>query len=64
LREIGRVSVPLRRSVILFEEVTVKAIDRTLDGPFGPVEGGLVIEELHMDGNTEGKSFAPGYGSS
>lgn len=47
---------------IAFEEVTVKAVDKTLDGPLGPVEGGLIAEELHMDGKTEGKTFAPGYG--
>jgi len=47
---------------IAFEQVTVKSIDRTLDGPFGPLEGGMVGEELHMDGSTEDKLFAPGYG--
>jgi hypothetical protein len=47
---------------IAFEEVTVKAVDKTLDGPLGPVKGGLVAEELHMDGTTEEKLFAPGYG--
>jgi hypothetical protein len=46
----------------VFEEVTVKAVDQTLDGPLGRVDGGLVIEELHMDGATEEKTFAPGYG--
>ena len=47
----------------VFEEVTVKAVDRTLPGPLGPVEGGLVIEELHLlDNAIEGKTFAPGYG--
>jgi hypothetical protein len=46
----------------VFEEVTVKATDQTLAGPLGAVENGLVIEELHMDGGTEQKSFAPGYG--
>ncbi|MGH3034881.1 MAG: hypothetical protein ACRDON_10085 [Gaiellaceae bacterium] len=46
----------------VFEEVTVKAIDQTLEGPLGPVEGGLLIEELHMDNTTEGKTFGPGYG--
>jgi hypothetical protein len=45
-----------------FEEVTVTAVDRTLDGPIGPIQGGLVAEELHMDRKTEGKQFAPGYG--
>jgi len=47
---------------IAFEEVTVKSVGKTLDGPLGPVEGGLVAEELHMDGKTEDKLFAPGYG--
>ncbi len=47
---------------IAFEEVTVKSVGKTLDGPLGPIEGGLVAEELHMDGKTEGKLFAPGYG--
>jgi hypothetical protein len=47
---------------IAFEEVTVKSVDKTLDGPLGPIEGGLVAQELHMDGNTENKLFAPGYG--
>jgi hypothetical protein len=47
---------------IAFEEVTVKRVGKTLDGPLGPVKGGLVAQELHMDGKTEGKLFAPGYG--
>src|SRR5215218_5425359 len=47
---------------IAFEEVTVKSADKTLDGPLGPIDGGLVAEELHMDGTTEDKTFAPGYG--
>lgn len=47
---------------IAFEEVTVQAVGKSLDGPLGPVKGGLLAEELHMDGKTEGKIFAPGYG--
>lgn len=47
---------------IAFEEVTVKKVGKTLKGPLGPIEGGLVAQELHMDGKTEGKLFAPGYG--
>jgi hypothetical protein len=47
---------------LVFEQVTVKATDRLLDGPLGPVEGGLVANELHSDGSTEDKLFAPGYG--
>jgi len=45
-----------------FEEVTVKSTDQTVDGPLGPVTGGLIVSELHMDGATEDKTFAPGYG--
>jgi hypothetical protein len=47
---------------IAFEQVTVTSVDRMLDGPLAPIEGGLVAEELHMDGTTEEKLFAPGYG--
>jgi hypothetical protein len=47
---------------IAFEEVTVKSVDKTLDGPLGPIKGGLLAEEYHMDGSTEDKLFAPGYG--
>lgn len=47
---------------IVFEEVTVKAINHTVDGPEGPVEGAIIIQELLMDGTLEEKMFAPGYG--
>ena len=46
----------------VFEEVTVRSIDETLDGPLGPIQGGMLAEELHSDGKTEQKVFAPGYG--
>ncbi len=46
----------------VFEEVTVVDIDKTVDGPFGPIQGALLVRELHMDGTTEDKIFAPGYG--
>lgn len=60
--KVGDVYRPENIPGFVFEEVTVKAVDQTLDGPLGPIQGGLVIEELHMDGNTEDKTFAPGYG--
>jgi hypothetical protein len=60
--QVGDVYRPENIPGFVFEEVTVKAVDERLEGPLGPVEGGLVIEELHMDGFTEGKSFGPGYG--
>jgi hypothetical protein len=45
-----------------FEEVTVKSVGQSLDGPLGEVSGGLVVSELHMDATTEDKLFGPGYG--
>jgi hypothetical protein len=45
-----------------FEEATVKAVDQTVDGPRGPIAGAITITELHQDGTTEEKTFAPGYG--
>jgi hypothetical protein len=47
---------------LVFEEVTVKQVDKTVPGPFGPVAGALVGTELHDDGTREDKTFAPGYG--
>jgi hypothetical protein len=47
---------------IVFEQVTVKATDRTVAGPHGPVTGAMIGEELHLDRTTERKTFAPGYG--
>lgn len=59
---VGDVYRPENIPGFVFEEVTVKAIDQTVDGPRGPVEGAIVIEELLMDGTLEEKVFAPGYG--
>jgi hypothetical protein len=47
---------------LVFEQVTVESVDTTLDGPLGPVPGGLIGRELHDDGTTEDKQFGPGYG--
>ena len=59
---VGDVYRPENIPGFVFEEVTVRAVDETLDGPLGPIEGGLLVEELHMEGAVEEKSFAPGYG--
>jgi len=59
---VGDVYRPENIPGFVFEEVTVQAVDQTFEGPFGPVQGGIVIDELHMDGAREQKSFAPGYG--
>jgi hypothetical protein len=60
--QVGDVYRPENIPGFVFEEVTVKSTNQTLPGPLGPVDGGLLIEELHMDGGTEDKSFAPAYG--
>jgi hypothetical protein len=47
----------------VFEEVVVKEVGLTVDGPRGPVEGAMVGQENHlMEGFYEDKTFAPGYG--
>ncbi|MER6956195.1 hypothetical protein [Streptomyces sp. NPDC000618] len=58
----GDVYRPENLPEIVFEEVTVQAVDRIVDGPYGRVKGALTVRELHMDGSTEEKVFAPGYG--
>jgi hypothetical protein len=45
-----------------FEEVTIKAVNQTIAGPYGKINGAMVVTELHMDGSREDKTFAPGYG--
>ena len=45
-----------------FEEVHVSKIDRTFNGPSGPVSGGMVALEIHQDAAPSDKLFAPGYG--
>ncbi len=46
----------------VFEEVIVKKINQTVAGPSGPIAGALIVSELHLDGKSEEKVFAPGYG--
>ncbi len=47
---------------VVFEEVTVESVGKTVDGPRGPVAGAIVVDELHLEGSHEDKIFAPGYG--
>jgi hypothetical protein len=48
---------------VAFEQVTVKEVGKTVEGPTGPVEGAMVGQELHQDETKrEPKTFAPGYG--
>ncbi|MFE0251216.1 hypothetical protein [Streptomyces sp. NPDC059010] len=58
----GDVYRPENLPGVVFEEVTVKEVDRTVDGPYGKVDGAITVREVHMDGSTEDKIFAPGYG--
>ncbi len=60
--QVGDVYRPENIPGFVFEEVTVQSVDETVDGPFGAIEGALLVEELHMDGATEEKYFAPAYG--
>ena len=59
---VGDVYRPENIPGLVFEEVVVRSVDEQLDGPFGPIEGGLLAEEHHADGGTENKQFAPAYG--
>jgi len=47
---------------VVFEEVTVKTLNKTVNGPPGRVQGAMVGQELHDDGMKSNKTFAPGYG--
>ncbi len=47
---------------VVFEEVTVKRVGVTVAGPVGPVAGGMIGDQLHVDGSHSDKTFAPGYG--
>jgi hypothetical protein len=60
--KVGDVYRPENIPDLVFEEVTVKATGKTVDGPRGRVKGAIVVGELHMDGKREAKTFAPGYG--
>ena len=60
--QVGDVYRPENIFPLVFEEVTVKSTGVTVDGPQGPVNGAIVVEELHMEGDREDKIFAPGYG--
>ncbi len=61
--QVGDVYRPENIPDLVFEEVTVEETGRTVYGPRGPVPGAMTVSELHLlEGNIEGKIFAPGYG--
>jgi hypothetical protein len=60
--QVGDVWRPEDICGLVFEEVTATSTGVTVIGPRGPIQGALLVEELHMDGVLEPKTFAPGYG--
>ena len=60
--KVGDVYRPENIPGLVFEEVTVKAVNQTVPGPRGPVRGAVVVQERLLDGTLEDKVFAPGYG--
>jgi hypothetical protein len=60
--QLGDVYRPENAPGVVFEEVTVKSVGETRESPHGPVTGAIIVRELHKDGSTEDKTFAPGYG--
>jgi hypothetical protein len=61
--QVGQAYRPENIPDFVFEEVAVKAVDLTVDGPRGPVAGAIVGTENHLlEGHYEDKTFAPGYG--
>ena len=60
--QVGDVYFPENTPGVVFEQGRVKAVDQTVRGPRGPVEGAIIASELHQDGSREDKTFAPGYG--
>jgi hypothetical protein len=59
---VGDVYRPENIPRLVFEQVTVQSTGQRVAGPSGPVDGAVVVGELHLDGATEDKTFAPGYG--
>lgn len=47
---------------VVFEEITVRQVDVSIDTPQGAVRGGMIGDQLHVDGSHSDKLFAPGYG--
>jgi hypothetical protein len=60
--QVGDVYRPENAIGLVFEEVTVISVGDTVEGPRGPIDGAITVDELHMDMAHEEKTFAPGYG--
>ena len=60
--KVGAVFRPENVIGIVFEEVEVTEVDKSVDGPDGPIRDAIVTRELHLDGSYSDKIFAPGIG--
>ena len=60
--QVGEVYLPENTPGFVFEQVRVKAVDQTVQGPRRPGRGSDHRERAHQDGSREDKTFAPGYG--
>jgi hypothetical protein len=61
--QVGQAYRPENIPDFVFEEVVVKSVNLTVEGPRGLVEGAIVGTENHLlEGHYEDKTFAPGYG--
>lgn len=60
--KVGDVFRPENIPDLVFEEVTVTAVDQTVPETRGQVSGAIVIDARLLDGTVEEKIFAPGYG--
>ncbi len=60
--KVGDVFRPENILGVVFEEVRVTEVGKTVPGPKGPIRGAVVAQELHLDGSHSAKVFAPGRG--
>ncbi|MCC7380936.1 MAG: hypothetical protein IT384_03855 [Deltaproteobacteria bacterium] len=60
--EVGKAWLAENAAPAAWEQIIVKSVGEVRDGPAGKVSGVVVTEELKLDGGTEEKVFAPGYG--
>ncbi|MBA2296406.1 MAG: hypothetical protein H0W14_00020 [Actinobacteria bacterium] len=60
--KVGDVFRPENILGVVFEEVRVKEVGKTVQGPRGLIAGAIVADEIHLDGSHSDKVFTPGRG--
>jgi hypothetical protein len=60
--QVGNVYRAENLPYFVFEEMTVKRIGQTINGPRGPISGAMTSSELNGSGDISYKILAPGYG--